>query len=83
MRERGAVRAIFRYHLCGADYVQSSVPGFVLLAGAEFWRKKVVGLNVELGYDTSVVTIEEELPWGSRDKKVQAGGFLASVRAVF
>jgi len=67
-----------RYPFAGGDFVDGSGVGAVGLIGAEFLRDKKIGLVVEIGYDSSSVTLEN----GSDAEDIN-GGFVFSVGAVF
>ncbi|MBM4156875.1 MAG: hypothetical protein FJ221_17890 [Lentisphaerae bacterium] len=66
----------FRHHLVSADAVGSATPGFFASVGCEFFRKGVVGLGLELGYDGSTVEMDD-------GAELKPGEVLFSVRAVF
>ncbi len=68
-----------KYHIVGGDYIDKSTPGFYGGAGVEFLRNKMVGISVELGYDSSEVTFGE----GGYTEDIRPAQFMASVRAVF
>jgi hypothetical protein len=83
------VRGGFKYHFVGGDDVQDSTPGLFGAVGVEFFRQKAVGLQFEVGYDSSEVTMEDDGSiggWSSRRQRgettVNPGGLLVSIRAV-
>jgi len=68
--------------------VEGSTPGAYAALGVELLRNKKVGIQVEIGYDSSKITLKHESGgyyYGERDfeQKVTPGGLIASVRAVF
>jgi hypothetical protein len=81
-----------KYHFAGGDNVEGSTPGAYAAVGVELLRKKKVGIQAEIGYDSSEVTLKRDsgdydYHYGyrsySREEKVTPGGVLVSVRAVF
>lgn len=74
------LRTGLSYIVASGDYIEGSSPGFVAAVGMEFLRHKRVGVGVEIGYDSSVVEMEDP-PDGTTDIKVV--GLLVSVQAIF
>lgn len=72
----------FRYPIAGGDNVASSASeiGGYGAVGVELWRNRSVGLGIEIGYDSSKVTVEG--PDGTRREET-FGGFMVTVSAVF
>lgn len=78
------VRTGLSYIVASGDYIEGSSPGFVGAVGMEFLRHKRVGVGVEIGYDSSVVEMEDPRagdPNATTDIKVV--GLLVSVQAIF
>ena len=65
-----------KYHIVGGDYVDKSTPGAFAAAGVEFFRKSVVGVGLEAGYDASEVQM-------TNGEKIKTGAFMVSLKAVF
>lgn len=77
-----------KYHIVGGDGVDSSTPGAFGAIGVELMRKKVIGIQAEIGYDASEVTFSSPSysrasGWGTHEETVKPGGFTVSIRAVF
>jgi hypothetical protein len=83
MRDRTVspyVKVGFRYPIAGGDNVASSEIGAYGAVGVELFRDKAIGMAIEVGYDSSKVTLEG--PTGIRDE-VTFTGFTVTVSAVF
>jgi hypothetical protein len=70
------------------DYIEDSSPGYVVAFGAEFLRHKRVGIGFEIGYDSSVVEMEdqqERLDGGDPDatEDINPVGLIISIQAIF
>ena len=74
-----------KYHIAGGDDVQSSTPGAFGALGLEIMRKKMIGVQFEVGYDASQVTLGRESGWGrgTHEREVTPGGLKVSIRGVF
>lgn len=72
-----------RYHIAGGDDVDSSTPGLFGGFGVEFLRTKMVGVQAEIGYDSSEVSFGSDNWFHSDKEKITTGGVTVSVRAVF
>lgn len=83
------VKTGVRYPIAGGDYVDSSSAGLVVATGVEFFKQRMVGLVVEVGYDASKVSFGDSgyYDWHtghhySYTEDIK-GGLTASVGAVF
>ena len=89
------LRAGYSYHIASGTYLTESRPGLMGAVGVEFFRKKMVGMGIELGIDKAEVEIEkrrcaEQSYWDSKCDTVVAGtetinpiGVMISIFAVF
>ena len=68
-----------KYHIAGGANFESGAPGGFGALGMEIIRTKIVGVQVEIGYDATEITFGD----GVYEKEVTPGGFNASVRALF
>ena len=71
------VRAGIKYPIVGGPNVTSSELGGFGAVGVDLWRTKRVGVAVEVGYDTSKVTVKG--PPTSATKSVEFPGLTASL----
>lgn len=74
------VKVGFRYPIAGGDNVSGSEIGAYGAVGVEFWRNRPIGMAVEVGYDSSKVTLEG--PDGT-EREETFGGFMVTVSALF
>jgi len=76
------VKVGLRYPIAGGDDLSpsSSKIGAYGAAGIELWRNRPVGMAIEVGYDSSEVTVEG--PYG-REREETFGGFMVTLSALF
>ncbi len=78
------IRAGVKKHIANGDYVNSSSIGVFGGAGVEFFRKKRVGMGIELLIDKSNVEFEAKTPMRATGKEtIEPSKFLLSVSAIF
>lgn len=87
------VRAGIKKHLASGSYVNSSTVGVFGGAGVEFFRKKRVGLGVEVLFDNSSIEFETKnfemnpntFGWATQTGKeeIKPSKFLVSISAIF
>jgi hypothetical protein len=74
------IKVGFRYPIAGGDNVSGSEIGAYGAIGVELWRNHPIGMAIEVGYDSSKVTLEG--PDG-RERDETFAGFMVTVSAVF
>jgi len=76
------VKVGFRYPIAGGDNLSSSSSeiGVYGAVGVELWRTKTVGMGLEVGYDTSKVTLKG--PTGV-EKEETFGDLMVTLSVVF
>lgn len=78
------VRVGGKYNLARGEFVERSTPGLFGAIGYELFRKKPVGIALELAYDTSNVTLKNyQNSTNYNDKTVQPSAFMAGFFVVF
>ena len=83
------VRAGVSYTFASGDYIESSSAGLVGALGVELLRHKRVGIGIEIGYDASVVEMEDieeqNRAGGDPDAtdEINTVGLIISVQAIF
>jgi hypothetical protein len=77
------VRSGFRYHIAGGEYFEKSTPGIYLATGVEFLRNGPVGVGVELAYDGSKITLQDDGGWWLMKEEIAIMEFMLGVRAIF
>jgi len=87
------IKTAFLYRLAAAENIESRVPGLLIAMGMELFRKRAVGLGIEIGYDFSKIKFKyedyywDEYYWDERweeiTKTIKPGQFLFSVFAIF
>jgi len=78
------VRVGGKYNVARGEFVEHSTPGLFGAIGYEFFRKKQVGIALELAYDTSNVTLKNyQNSTNYNDKTVRPSAFMAGVFVVF
>jgi hypothetical protein len=83
------VRAGVSQTFAGGDFIEGSSPGYVIAFGAELLRHKAVGIGFEIGYDSSVVEMEDQeerrSAGGDPDatKDIHPVGLIISIQAIF
>ena len=78
------VRIGGKYNLARGEFVERSTPGLFGAIGYELFRKKPVGIALELAYDTSNVTLKNyQNSTNYNDKTVQPSAFMAGFFVVF
>lgn len=78
------LRAGASVHLASGDYVESSDPGLIGALGIEFFRNRIVGLGLEVGYDTATLKIDDLTTANPDDTKdIEPFGLTVSIFAVF
>ena len=70
------IRAGIKYPIVGGPNVTSSELGGFGAVGVDLWRKNRVGMAIEVGYDTSKITVKGP---GSDTKSVEYPGLTASL----
>lgn len=75
------LRGGIRHHLAGGDFYDSSTPGPFVAGGVNFLNTSAIGVQLEVAYDASEVTLENEFTGQTED--VEPGGVLVSIRATF
>lgn len=77
------VRGGFRHHFAGGDFYDSSTPGLYIAGGLNFFSNKAMQLQLEVAYDTSEVSLVDDVAGTGRSEDVEPGAFMASIRAAF
>gem|GEM_PF-1157200 len=80
------LRVGFKYPFAGGDNFESPQMGVFGTIGIEFWRNKQVGMSLEVGYDTSEITVNYTGRYnlsGTYSEKVTCPGFTVALQVVF
>jgi hypothetical protein len=77
------VRAGVSQTIASGDYIEGSSPGYVVAFGAEFLRHKQVGVGIEIGYDSSVVEMEDLEEGPDETEEINPVGLIISIQAIF
>jgi hypothetical protein len=77
------VRAGVSQTFASGDYIEGSSPGYVVAFGAELLRHKTVGIGFEIGYDNSVVEMEDLEEGPDETEDINPVGLIISVQAIF
>jgi hypothetical protein len=71
-------------HIASGDFVEKNGAGIFVGAGVEFLRTKVVGVGIELAYDSAEVEFKKYSNyWDYTSEKIKPCEFMFSVFAVF
>ena len=76
------LRAGVKYPITGGDFISSGTVGAYGAVGVEFFKQKRIGFGLEVGYDSSRVTISAG-PGDTMTRKVTPTGFTASLVVFF
>ncbi len=81
------VKGGLMYHIAGGGYVESVTPGLFGAVGVEFLRKRMVGVGLEISYDTSKIEFEKFTYSDGRvrrsEKEIEPYKLMISVSAIF
>jgi hypothetical protein len=77
------VRAGVSMPLVNGDYIKDRKPGFLGAVGLEFMRDKIVNMGFEVGYDSSIIEMEDKTRTTGETEEIEPVGFMVSLFAVF
>lgn len=77
------LRTGLSYTIASGDFIESSSVGLVGAVGVELLRHKRVGIGFEIGYDSSVVEMEDLKEGPDETKDIHPVGLIISIQAIF